>query len=187
MRIGIFIVASLATVMGITIKTVYGLWFLCSDLVYVVLFPQLFCVIYLKNTNTYGSMTAYWVGICLRLLGGEPLFHLPAYTKYPLYDEVNQIQKFPFRTTSMLISFVLNLFASYLTKFLFENEHLSKKWDIFHCFTNVNSIESIALQDSVTFDELSKLNSNVVLKYNPKENEEFIAASTNDLKENKLN
>ena len=54
MRVGIFLVTALATAMGLTIKSVYGLWFLCSDLVYVVLFPQLFCVVYMKNTITYG-------------------------------------------------------------------------------------------------------------------------------------
>ena len=154
MRIGIFLVAAFATFIGITIKTVYGLWFLCSDLVYVVLFPQLFCVVYVKNTNTYGSMAAYWIGIFMRLTGGEPLFHLPALIKYPLYDEANNLQKFPFRTMSMLISFFLIIAVSYLTKYLFEKEILAKKYDIFRCVTNV-SIEQIALRDSVTMDEMS--------------------------------
>ena len=166
MRFGIFFVASVATVMGITIKTVYGLWFLCSDLVYVVLFPQLFCVVYLKDTNTYGSMVAYWTGILLRLSGGEPLFNLPAYIKFPLYDEENLVQRFPFRTMSMLISFILNISVSHLTKYLFENEHLRKEYDFFGCVTNI-PIESIALKDSVTIDEFSRLNVNVnsAMKY----------------------
>jgi high affinity choline transporter 7 len=156
MRIGIFIVAGLACIMGITISSVYGLWFLCSDLVYVVLFPQLFSVIYIKDTNTYGSMCAYWIGIILRLLGGEPLFNIPAITKYPFYDEIIKIQRFPYRTTCMLISFAINIIVSYLTKFLFQN-YLSKKWDIFKCYSH-DPIETIALQDSVTFDEFSKIN-----------------------------
>ena len=166
MRFGIFFVASLATIMGITITTVYGLWFLCSDLVYVVLFPQLFSVVYIKNTNTYGSMVAYWVGILLRLSGGEPLFNLPPLIKFPLFDEVNNVQRFPFRTTSMMISFILNISVSYLTKFLFENEYLRKEYDFFKCVTNI-PIESIALKDSTTVDELSRLNISVnnTLKY----------------------
>ena len=85
MRIGIFLVTALATLMGLTIKSVYGLWFLCSDLVYVVLFPQLFCVVYFKRTNTYGSMVAYWTGIILRLLAGESLFGIRPVIKYPLF------------------------------------------------------------------------------------------------------
>ena len=150
-------VTALATLMGLTIKSVYGLWFLCSDLVYVVLFPQLFCVVYLKYTNTYGSMVAYWVGIIMRLLAGESLFNLRPIIKYPLFDEENDVQKFPFRTISMLISFALNIAVSLLTKFIFEREYLSKKWDLFQCVTNI-PIEAIALKDSVTVDEFSKLN-----------------------------
>ena len=47
MRACVFIFGALATVMGILIKSIYGLWFLCSDLVYVILFPQLICVVYM--------------------------------------------------------------------------------------------------------------------------------------------
>jgi high affinity choline transporter 7 len=157
MRFGIFFVAALATVMGITINSVYGLWFLCSDLVYVVLFPQLLCVVYLKHTNTYGSMVAYWIGILLRLICGEPLFGIPAIIKFPFYDEENDQQRFPFRTTSMLISLFLNISVSYLTNLVFEGGYLRKEFDIFKCVTNI-PIDSIALKDSVTVDEFSKLN-----------------------------
>jgi high affinity choline transporter 7 len=172
MRIGIFVVASVATVMGITIKSVYGLWFLCSDLVYVVLFPQLTCVVYAKNTNTYGSMVAYWTGIFLRLSGGEPLFNLPALIKFPMYDEVNMTQRFPFRTMSMLLSFALNIGISNLTKWLFEKGHLRRELDVFRCVVNI-PVDALALKDSVTCDELSKLNSaNTIVKYSVEEVEE---------------
>ncbi len=120
MRIGILLVTILATLMGLTVKSVYGLWFLCSDLVYVVLFPQLFCVVYIKFTNTYGSMVAYLVGFLLRLLAGESVFNLHPILKYPLYDEQNQIQKFPFRTLSMLICISLIIIVSLITNFLFK-------------------------------------------------------------------
>lgn len=46
MRACVFWFGALATVMGILIKSIYGLWSLCSDLVYVILFPQLVCVVY---------------------------------------------------------------------------------------------------------------------------------------------
>ena len=125
MRIGILLVTSLATLMGLTVKSVYGLWFLCSDLVYVVLFPQLFCVVYFKFTNTYGSMAAYWLGILLRLLAGESLFNVPPVLKYPLFDEQNEIQKFPFRTLSMLICMSVIVVVSLLTNFLFKKGNRS--------------------------------------------------------------
>jgi solute carrier family 5 (high affinity choline transporter), member 7 len=157
MRIGIFFVTVLATIMGITIETVYGLWFLCADLVYVVLFPQLCCVVYLKSTNTYGSFCAYWIGLILRILGGDAILHIPATIKYPFYDHVNNKQLFPFRTFAMLATFFTTITVSYLTKFLFENEYLRKEYDIFTCVTNIPQ-EAIALNESHTLDELSKLN-----------------------------
>lgn len=161
MRVGIFFVAALATVMGITINSVYGLWFLCADLVYVVLFPQLCCVVYVKHSNTYGSFAAYWVGLLLRLIGGEPLIGLPALLKYPFYDYNEKKQLFPFRTFAMLASFMVTLLVSYVTKFLFENELLRKEFDLFKCVTNIPQ-EAIALNESITIDELSKLNVNQV-------------------------
>jgi high affinity choline transporter 7 len=157
MRMGIFVVGALATIMGITIKSVYGLWFLCADLVYVVLFPQLVCVVYAKDTNTYGSLFAYIVGLLLRLSGGEKLVNLPALIKFPYYDHVDDIQLFPFRTLSMVTCFAAILSVSYLTKYLFENEYVSKRFDLFLCFTS-SPTETIALKDSVTADELSKIN-----------------------------
>ena len=157
MRIGIALVTILATIMGITIKSVYGLWFLCSDLVYVVLFPQLFSVVYFKFTNTYGSMCAYWMGILLRLSAGESLFHLDPVIEFPNFDKETGVQKFPFRTLSMLTSFFLIITVSLITNFLFENNHLSKRWDIFQCVTNIPT-DTIALNQSVTIDELTRIN-----------------------------
>ena len=185
MRIGIFFVAAVATLMGIYIKSVYALWFLCSDLVYVVLFPQLVSVVYLKSTNTYGSMVAYWIGIVMRLLAGEPLFGIPPIIQYPLFDKSTEIQKFPFRTFSMLISFFLTITVSYLTKFLFENNHLSKKFDIFNCFSGI-PIESVALSDSVTVDEFSKLHVNSKQVINEIDDDAKTKLTSNLNSENKI-
>ena len=66
MRVGIFGVGVLAMIMGIEITTIYGLWYLCADLVYVILFPQLVSVVHLKHTNTYGSLAGYIVGMLFR-------------------------------------------------------------------------------------------------------------------------
>ncbi len=62
MRFGIFAVGALACFMGIMIKSIYELWFLCSDLVYVILFPQLVSVLFMPFTNTYGSLAGYIIG-----------------------------------------------------------------------------------------------------------------------------
>lgn len=62
MRGSIFVVSALACLLGITIKSIYELWFTSSDLVYVILFPQLVSVLYIPFTNTYGSLAGYITG-----------------------------------------------------------------------------------------------------------------------------
>lgn len=120
--------------------TVYGLWFLCSDLVYVILFPQLMCVLYYKKSNTYGSLTAYIIGLLLRLLGGEPLVSLPPVILYPFYSASDGVQLFPFRTLAMVVSFLTLILVSTLTDFLFVTRKLIPlKFDFFHCFDGSKS------------------------------------------------
>jgi high affinity choline transporter 7 len=42
------LVGGAATALAIIVHSVYGLWYLCADLVYVFLFPQLLCVVYIR-------------------------------------------------------------------------------------------------------------------------------------------
>jgi hypothetical protein len=52
----------------------------------------------------------------VRLAGGEKLLGLYPLIKYPWYDEVAEMQLFPFRTMAMCISMSFLLFFSWLTK-----------------------------------------------------------------------
>eukprot|EP00794_Sanderia_malayensis_P016197 gene16197-17826_t len=133
-RIGIFGVGAVATVMALVIKSIYSLWALCSDLVFVILFPQLVCAIYVPFVNTYGSVCAFIVGLILRLGGGEELVGLSPFIKYPMYDAATHTQLFPFRTLAMVASFVTLLLVSYLTKLLFTKMLLSPKVDVLKVF-----------------------------------------------------
>ncbi|XP_074648202.1 high-affinity choline transporter 1-like [Tubulanus polymorphus] len=146
MRAAIFGVGALATVMGITIQSIYGLWALCADLVYVILFPQLVTVIYLKGCNTYGSLAGYIIGLFFRLGGGEPLISLPPFILYPFYNETDG-QLFPFRTLSMIFSFLTIIGVSYPLKYVFENGKLPRRYDVFRCIVNIPE-ETIALKDT---------------------------------------
>ena len=126
-RIGIFAVGALATAVGLTVKSIYVLFHLCSDLVFVILFPQLFGAVHIKFVNTYGSIAAFIMGLIFRLTGGESLIGLNAAIKYPGYK--NGKQYFPFRLLAMLISFGTLLSVSYLFKYLLENEIISEDRD----------------------------------------------------------
>lgn len=135
MKMATFGVGALATGMAILIPSVYGLWFLCSDLVYCVLFPQLLLVLHYKNVNTYGSLTGYIIAMLLRLLGGEVILALPPAIHYIYMAEDGITQLFPFRTFTMLLSLVTIVFFSWLANYLFVSRKiLGAKYDVFQCF-----------------------------------------------------
>ncbi|KAL5015962.1 hypothetical protein ScPMuIL_005551 [Solemya velum] len=146
MRISIFVVGALATAMAILVESVYDLWYMCSDLVYVMLFPQLLCVIYLPFVNTYGSVAGYIFGLFFRLAGGEPLLKLPPLIEYPWYTEADG-QLFPFKTLSMLITLVSLILVSLLTKLCFENGMLPASADVFRCIINIPEREEAKLYE----------------------------------------
>lgn len=138
MRTGIAIVGVLSTVMALTIPSIYGLWSMCSDLVYVILFPQLLMVVHFKHyCNTYGSLSAYIIAFLVRVSGGEPLMGLPALIHYPGYDPKTDTQLFPFRTMAMLLSLITLVGVSYGTKVAFMTGKLAPGYDIFRCVVNI--------------------------------------------------
>ncbi|XP_049909949.1 high-affinity choline transporter 1 [Epinephelus moara] len=153
MRITIFVFGGLATVMALVTGTVYGLWYLSSDLVYVIIFPQLLSVLFVKGTNTYGSVAAYLFGMVLRIGGGEPYLRLPPFIYYPGWITEERIhhmtgekeevivQKFPFKTVSMIASFLGNVAFSYLAKYLFESGKISHKYDFLDAVVSKHSGE----------------------------------------------
>ena len=138
LRFTILVAAVLATLMAITVKSIYGLFYLCGDFVMVMLFPQLACVIHMKKSNGYGSFCGWVVGLVLRLIGGEPMLQLPAAIHYPWYSE-DYGQLFPFKTTSMVCSLVTIIIVSLITHALFTSGTLSPKYDIFRAFVETES------------------------------------------------
>lgn len=138
MRLGIGVVGILSTIMALTIPSIYGLWSMCSDLVYVILFPQLLMVVHFKDyCNTYGSLAAYIIAFVVRVSGGEPVMGLPALIHYPGYVEETGIQMFPFRTMAMLISLITLIGVSYGTQVAFLTGKLAPSYDIFRCVVNI--------------------------------------------------
>ncbi|XP_028846094.1 high-affinity choline transporter 1 [Denticeps clupeoides] len=172
MRITIFVFGALATAMALLTGTVYGLWYLSSDLVYVIIFPQLISVLFVKGTNTYGSVAAYVFGLLLRIGGGEPYLKLPPFIYYPgwyqdkkvhhLTQEIEYVivQKFPFKTVSMLASFLSNVAFSYLAKYLFESGTLSPKYDFLEAVLSKDSKEimdrtTLVNNDNIVLSEMA--------------------------------
>ncbi|XP_061198071.1 high-affinity choline transporter 1-like [Saccostrea echinata] len=135
MRISIFGIGALATVIAIVVKSIYVLWFLCSDLLYVISFPQLLSVIYIRKCNTYGSIFGYVVGLLLRLTSGEFTLNIPPVVKYPWYIESEGRQLFPYKTFAMLVTFTCIVSVSYMTRYIFQRGIIPMKFDVFKCFS----------------------------------------------------
>ncbi|KAH9514415.1 hypothetical protein Btru_025196 [Bulinus truncatus] len=134
MRVAQLVITALACYMAISVESIYGLWVLCSDFVYVLLFPQLLCVLYFDGSNTYGSLASFITGLSLRLLGGDNVLNIPAVIQYPYYDAGSNTQMFPFRTLSMVASLVTLFMVSYLAKLVFSLGYLPDYLDVFGCF-----------------------------------------------------
>jgi high affinity choline transporter 7 len=83
MRIAIALLGVGAVWMALEVQSVQALWFFTSDLVFVLLFPQLVAALFDSKANLVGSIAAFSVSLVLRLGGGEPLFGIPALIPYP--------------------------------------------------------------------------------------------------------
>ena len=82
-RFSIVLLGAGAVVMALKVQSVQALWFFTSDLIFVLLFPQLVFALFDPKANRVGSITAFCVSLILRLGGGEPLFGLPHFIPYP--------------------------------------------------------------------------------------------------------
>lgn len=113
-RCGVLGVATLSTCLAVQVQSIYVLWYLCSDLVYVILFPQLIVVLFVKRATVEGAMAGALVGLVLRVASGEPLLGIPALIPYPMIGP-DGISQFPFRTTAMLTSLATIIIVSLWT------------------------------------------------------------------------
>ncbi|XP_075535422.1 high-affinity choline transporter 1-like [Dermacentor variabilis] len=134
LRCMVCFVGTVATSMALRVSSVFSLWTLSSDLVYVLLFPQFVALFFLRHrTNAYGSVLGFFAGLVLRFLCGEQAFGLPALLRLPLYDS-ERGQQFPFRTLCMVLSLSGQLLGSAAAAALFRVGRFRDYW---HCFDEV--------------------------------------------------
>lgn len=103
-RWAICCLGAVATLLALSVKSIYTLWFLSADLVYVLLFPQLLVVLFWKRVNLWGVGAGLLVGLLLRLGGGEPFLNIPPLLPYP--------QDFPFKSLAMVSGLVTTTLVS---------------------------------------------------------------------------
>ena len=107
MRATIAALGAGAVWMALEVRSVQALWFFTSDLVFVLLFPQLISALFDSKANLAGSVAAFSVSLLLRVGGGEPLFGIPALIPYPEW--------IPFKTLAAGAGLVLLPVVSRLT------------------------------------------------------------------------
>jgi len=128
MRFALFGLSALAVVLALEVQSVQALWFFTSDLVFVLLFPQLTFALFDPRANRIGSIAAFSVSLVLRLGGGEALFGLPPTIPYPRlfapflsgdpaswYDPATGALLFPYRATAAAAGLILLPLTSRLT------------------------------------------------------------------------
>lgn len=120
-KIGVFVIGIVSVVLAIVVDSIYGLWVLTSDFIFVLIFPQLLLVLYYSRMNVYGSIIGWIVGFILRVGIGEPVFKLKAF--------INFNPQIPAKTLAMLLNLATVILISELTRFLIVNMGC-KKFDI---------------------------------------------------------
>ena len=156
-KIMILVVGITACGLSLVTDTIYGLSIICADLVYVVLFPQLFCVLYLDFANLQGSIGGYLVGTVLRLTGGDSILQIPALIPYPgcyVSDLGETIIQFPVKTFSMLASFCTIVVVSYFTSKWKRTSNVDELEDLKN-----NADATLELKQKDAADEKSEISS----------------------------
>ncbi|KAL5257411.1 hypothetical protein ACHWQZ_G012379 [Mnemiopsis leidyi] len=162
---------TIAMVIAITVKSVYGLYLICSDLVFVLLFPHLVLVIHFPHlVNRYGMVVGFFTAFLLRALSGEPVLGYDAILKFPGYAEGENgkvgHQKFPFRIICMIIHLLLCLAVTRLTDYLYQNGHMTDKMDVLKEYSSENTNKSngnktdVVIENSYPIEALKNGSSN---------------------------
>jgi high affinity choline transporter 7 len=120
-RVSVAALGGGALLMALKVQSVQALWFFTSDLVYVLLFPQLVYALFDPHANRIGSMAAFFVSLVIRVGGGEPLVGLPPLMHYP--------DQLPYRTVAAAAGMVLLPVVSRLTARFNEARQLANVYE----------------------------------------------------------
>jgi len=108
-----------AVLLALRVESVQRLWFFTSDLVFVLVFPQLVYALFDPRANTTGSVAAFCVSLVLRLGGGEEILGIPRIIPYDdllrswlgdgadWSEGVANVTLFPVRTFAAVVGLVL--------------------------------------------------------------------------------
>ncbi|KAH7934268.1 hypothetical protein HPB49_024187 [Dermacentor silvarum] len=132
LRTMVCLLGTLSALLALSVTSVMDLWMAASDVVFVLIFPQLVSLFYLsKLTNSYGA----FAGAVLRGLCGERSLGIPVVLQLPMYDSAGGEQRFPFRTLCMLTNLSTMMITSHVARVCFDRGWLPGWLDVCGCFS----------------------------------------------------
>lgn len=132
-RSSIVVVGLIGTAFTSLNKSLLTFWFLGAEIAYIVVFPQLLCVLFVNKANGYGVVLGLLMGLTLKLLNGNPSLGLTPVLDYPacIRDDGASVECVPVKTISMLTVLVATVLFSYLAAALFHRGLLPERMDVF--------------------------------------------------------
>jgi len=163
LRFFILLTCILATTLAITYKSIYDLFVLCGDFMYVMVFPQLVLVIFWEKANTYGCVSSFFITLLLRLLVGDATLGIPASISFgKIVVDCSSSMQFetscsgdaPFRTIVMIIGTLVHVLVTEATHRMFVRHRVSLKFDFLHCYIMDEKMKSVILSSSASMNPI---------------------------------
>ncbi|XP_062237113.1 high affinity choline transporter 1-like [Platichthys flesus] len=158
-RVAVMVAGLVGTSLTSQENSVLLFWILSAEVAYIIIFPQLVCVLFVNISNGYGAVMGCVVGLVLRVLSGLPSLGLPVVLHFPgcVLEDGVYVQHAPIKTISMLSAIAAIVLFSYLTSVLFNKGLLPEKCDVFKVKVQQSARELTLVHGAKEDDEKERL------------------------------